>query len=293
MPYGSATSLLTSRRSGSLGLLNQVNAHPTFENSQWQIEADLVATTAERQDILNELWPNSIISRVECELESAGLVIVPSQFVASDLQSRGLASTQLVIAPYGVEFPINLDRRWSDRPDMLKVLYVGHVGYRKGLRYLAEAVRAMGSRIQLTIAGPRVNRSHILERIPGSFRYVGTVDRSSLTELYKSADVFVLPSLAEGMARVVLEAMSYGLPVVVTPNAGCNEVVRNGTDGYIVAPRNVPDIIQTFESFLTQVGLLERMGRSARERSRDFPWSAFASAVFDAIAARTPFFGST
>jgi len=83
-------------------------------------------------------------------------------------------------------------------------------------------------------------KSHYVEKYSNVCEFTGLVPRSKMRELYKWADVFVLPSICEGSAMVTYEALSSGLPVITTPNSG--SIVRNGIDGLIIPIRN-SDII--------------------------------------------------
>ena len=86
---------------------------------------------------------------------------------------------------------------------------------------------------------------------------------------YQWADVFVLPSICEGSATVIYEAIGYGLPVVTTPNAG--SVVRDGVEGFVVPIRDVAAIIQSLDRLSSDPQLRLEMSHRAGDRDR---WSS-------------------
>ena len=111
--------------------------------------------------------------------------------------------------------------------------------------------------------------------------YLGQVPRSQIQEEFCRADLFVLPTLAEGMALVHLEAMACGVPVITTPN--CGSVVRDGIDGFIVPIRDAQALADRMQQLLEDRSLRARMGAAARERARDFTWQRYGERLLDAL----------
>lgn len=79
-------------------------------------------------------------------------------------------------------------------------------------------------------------------------KYLGFVPDEQLTNLYKTSDLFVLPTLCEGMPTVVLEAMSYRLPIIVS-NAGATPEIVDGSNGYLIERNNVGALKKAIISF--------------------------------------------
>ena len=116
----------------------------------------------------------------------------------------------------------------------LHVLFVGQLSQRKGLSYLLRAYDAFrGPGTQLTLVGAYYGETGALAPYRDTFRHIPHLPQSDLAGLYRQADVFVFPTLIEGLGMVVLEAMATGLPVITTPN-GPADVVRDGIDGFVV-----------------------------------------------------------
>jgi glycosyltransferase involved in cell wall biosynthesis len=212
--------------------------------------------------------------------QSVDLIIAPSDFVRAAILSYGADPRRVITVPYG------LNERWFEHtahPAPGRVLFVGNVGLGKGSHYLAEAARILQRRrmaCEVRVVGPRCRKmiSHPAFRGP---HYVGHVPRTRVIDEFLRADVFVLPTLCEGMARAHLEAMACGVPVVTTPN--CGSVVRDGIDGFIVPIRDAEAVADRIELLVTDRQLRARLGRNARERAREFTWERYGERLFAAF----------
>jgi len=104
---------------------------------------------------------------------------------------------------------------------------------RKGIQYLLQAAKRLSStRVEFIVAGHVGIAKRIISEAPVSVKFIGRVTRDRTAEVYRSADVFVLPTISDGFAITQLEAMAHGLPVIASPN--CGRVVDEGVDGLIV-----------------------------------------------------------
>ncbi len=111
--------------------------------------------------------------------------------------------------------------------------------------------------------------------------FLGRVPRSEMCRQYASADVFVLPSLAEGSAESIYEAMACGLPIVTTVSAG--SVVRHGVEGLIVPERDPNALATAIQQIVEDRDLRERMSIAARERARDYTWGGYGTRLIGAL----------
>jgi glycosyltransferase involved in cell wall biosynthesis len=101
----------------------------------------------------------------------------------------------------------------------------------------------------------------------------------------RTCDVFCLPSIVEGRALVVQEAMSAGLPVIVTPHTGTDDVVRGGHNGFIV-PIRAPEAIAAKLAWCAENRpALAEMGREAQRGAAEFTWSAYGRTIVAALQA--------
>jgi glycosyltransferase involved in cell wall biosynthesis len=118
----------------------------------------------------------------------------------------------------------------------------------------------------------------ILAAHDGNFRHIEQVPKHEVHRLFRTADVFLFPSLSEGSAYVVYEAMACGLPVITTQASG--SVVRDELDGFIVPERSSEAIAQKLDILLRNADLRKEMGLSGRELIlKNYTWSHYGSRV--------------
>ena len=210
--------------------------------------------------------------------------VCPSPAVQRDLETNfGFASDRGSVVPYGI------DEHWLDlrpRPVPGRVLFVGTAGLRKGLHYLAlasEELATRGLRCEYVVAGDVATRiaNHPACR---HLRFLGRIPRRQVFEEFSTADVFVLPTLAEGSAEATYEALASGLPVVTTSAAG--SVVRDGVEGYLVSERDPSALADAVERVVENRLLRAKLASAARARARDYTLSQYGGRL---VAALTSF----
>jgi glycosyltransferase involved in cell wall biosynthesis len=176
----------------------------------------------------------------------------------------------------------------------LSVLCVGRLVPQKGLDMLMEAVdvlarRDVDIRLVLVGSGPleaslrrKVRHLGLEERV----RFEGAVGQDDIGRYYAEADLFCLPSFAEGVPVVLMEAMATGRPVVATRIAGVPELVDDGVSGLLVAPGSVEQLVTALERLASSTELRERMGLAGRQKvEQDFDSRRCAEQAADAFRA--------
>jgi glycosyltransferase involved in cell wall biosynthesis len=160
-------------------------------------------------------------------------------------------------------------------PGRFRVLIVGQIGQRKGISYLLRGYRTFqGPGTYLTLVGEYSGDPEALAPYRNLFHHISHVPQGVLADLYRQADVFVFPTLIEGLGLVVLEAMSSGLTVITTPN-GPGDLVRDGIDGFLVPPRDAEAITEKLEFLRSNPERRAQMGRNARQRALSFTWEEY------------------
>lgn len=238
---------------------------------------------------VTDVTPAHRIEKMRAEYAIADWICVPSQFVAKTFLERGVPSERIRVTPYGADiaFWSGAERNRIHGPTC--IVYTGAIMLRKGFWYLIEAWRRSALKdAELLLIGPVSPECEpMMRELPSGVRYLGYMGHGELRDLYAHADAYVLPSLEEGMARSILEAMAAGLPVIVTEETGITDIMRADEDGWVVPSRNVEALAQAFrEVAASREGACAR-GRSARERVRPFTWerygdeaAAFATRIF-------------
>ncbi|MEA5570392.1 glycosyltransferase family 4 protein [Calothrix sp. UHCC 0171] len=206
------------------------------------------------------------------------IFIVPSSFVVKGLQEFGVSPEKCQIVPYAV------GDSWfklKNNPQKNRILFVGTAELRKGIHILGMAAKKLSHRnYEFRVAGgvSDIIRNH---KLTEKINFVGRVPRSQIHQEFMQADIFVLPTLVEGSAEVVYEALAAGLPVITTEAAG--SVIRDGIEGFIIPERNSEILANRIEELLENRELRDRMAIAARERAKDFTWDKYAERVINVV----------
>jgi glycosyltransferase involved in cell wall biosynthesis len=99
---------------------------------------------------------------------------------------------------------------------------------------------------------------------------LGWIDSDKRNELLLKADLFILPSYNEALPMALLEAMAWGLPVIVTPVGGIPEVVTADENGLLVTPGDIQQLSSAMQSLITNEDLRLRLGDAARASAIEF-----------------------
>ncbi len=194
------------------------------------------------------------IERAEWAL--ADMILCGSEFVKEGVTHSGGPTEKCVVVPYGVEkFVARAERKAHGGP--LRVLSVGEAGIRKGLTYLAEAAESLGGKVECRWIGAVSLQPEARESVGRHVNLHGIVPHSQIANHFEWADVFCLPSICEGSATVIYEALMSGVPVVTTPNAG--SIVRDGVDGLIVPIRSSEALAAALQRLHGDRNLLAQM----------------------------------
>ncbi len=180
-----------------------------------------------------------------------------------------------------------------------RVLYVGLLTPRKGVLDLLEASRVLRDRgldHELWLLGGIPDEGPeaaepVLAAAEGHAVLLGTRAPEAMPEVYRSADVFCLPSWWEAMPLSVLEAMASGLPVVATEVGDVSRLVIDGQDGFVSPPQTPELLAESLRKLIEDPEAARRMGASARSRAvSTFSSGATAraiSALYDEVTGRS------
>jgi glycosyltransferase involved in cell wall biosynthesis len=168
------------------------------------------------------------------------------------------------------------------------ILFVGRLVPEKGVFDLLEAYAKLESGVQsevgLVFAGDGISKGELARRAkhisPGIVCFSGFAQREELAGFYALADLLVLPTHSDPWGLVVNEAMSCGLPIIVTSVAGCSaDLVEDGWNGYVVPPRDVEKLSMAIDSVTRQHELRKKMGAYSLERIQSYSPDACADGL--------------
>lgn len=273
------------RRTEGVRVLNYPIAHHRYIQ-------DFVTEEAERepgfaQTLPNwNLQPSWVEPRLDAECALADRILVGSTFARDSFVSEGIPAEKLLVVPYGAAIDrFKPARDFADKADEFRLLFVGQISQRKGISYLLRAYETFhGLGTRLTLIGGFYGDDSALAPYRNLFEHIPHLPQMDLINHYQRADVFVFPSLIEGLGLVVLEAMACGLPVITTPN-GPGDIVRDGVDGFVVPIRNPDAIVEKLEYLRANPEHRREMGINARQRALEFSWAAYQHRGVEALTA--------
>lgn len=218
------------------------------------------------------------------ELELADLIFVPSNFVKQSIIDIGIPAEKIRVNVFGA--PIEYFKPTEKTDTVFRAIFVGGIGPRKGVHYIIQAWKELNlPNAELLLVGVDLfPEGWLKEHIKGAnIRFVSSVPHHQLNSYYASADVFVFPSLAEGLALVQLEAMACGLPIISTPNAGAEDIVEDGKNGFLIPIRDTEALKEKIMYLYTHPDEKWAMGKAARATAEKFTWKRYQDYLLDAI----------
>jgi glycosyltransferase involved in cell wall biosynthesis len=182
--------------------------------------------------------------------------------------------TKFRVARSGVDPTLYAPRSFRDNPCPFEILFVGRLVPVKGLFILIAALDRLvreGRQVRLHFAGDGPDRAGLARDVAdrGLNQHVvfeGWQNPDGVRALYQQADIFVLPSFAEGIPVVLMEAMAMEIPCVTTRITGIPELIRDQVDGFLVTPSSDEELAAAIARLMDDSKLRRELGRSARQR---------------------------
>ena len=269
------------------GMLFQMHPHPETMRTLLQEE---IAAHPDCAASLQQEWelnlPPEDFNRLVTETTMPVRSLAASSFTRQSLIDHGVPASSIRVVPYGIDLetfrPDARSLRSVEGP--LKLLFVGRMNQRKGIKYLLQALALLpDADLQLTVCGRVMDGLDLFQSAGSRVRVTPSVSTKALTEAYKQADLFILPSIAEGFGQVLLEALASGLPVLATTHTAAPDLIRDGREGFIVEPRRPDQIAERIQWALNHRQELLQMRFAARSCAERFPWARFHDGVTQSV----------
>ena len=265
-------------------ILFQVHPHPLTVKRILQEEIQLVPQAKKSLgDEAEMVLKGELLEQLVAEPEMADSIVVASSFTKTSLIENGIDEKIIKVIPYGVDFGnFNTLKRERKNSGNINLIFVGNIIQRKGVSYLLDAMRLLKSKnINLTLIGRKADR--VLLKDYSDMTNINiklNISQKELSEELNKSDIFVFPSLIEGFALVILEAMASGLPVITTNNTSGADIIKDGEHGYIVPVRSAESIAEKIESFIKDKKYFE-MGLNAERKAKEYSWEIFRKNISD------------
>nr|WP_145160008.1 glycosyltransferase family 4 protein [Paenibacillus terrae] len=229
-----------------------------------------------------------MVKRKLQEYDMADYILVPSEFVYQSMIDNGVSEKKLLLVPYGYDSKLfKRDTQIMKSDERLRLLFVGQIGHRKGLKYLLEAVKNIKQKrpeapLELVLVGG-IDNDFVpyLNKYSNLYRHIDFVPQRKLVELYNSSHIFVFPSLCEGSAVVTYEALGSGLPQIVTFNAG--SVISDNEEGIIIPPRDTAALEKAILHLMDNPAEIKRMEQNAINKAKEFTWEKYGDRLISTL----------
>jgi glycosyltransferase involved in cell wall biosynthesis len=232
-----------------------------------------------------EYWSERLI------LRHASKVIVCSDKTRLDVEHMGVAGDKIqVIHPTG----LYKNEKLPVRSDQKRILFVGNIEPRKGLSVLIEALGMLkGIEFTLDIVGGHFKQEGHYNYLKNSVKNLGITDRvvfhgkvesDAMKDFYRKANIFAFPSLHEGYGMVLLEAMSFGLPIIASNIAPITEILKSPDNGYLFSVANARALAVYLKELLEDHKMQTEIGKRNFEVSRNFAsWDQVVRQTYQAL----------
>lgn len=225
-------------------------------------------------------------ARQQEEWRHADRIVCNSAFLQRMIESAGGPAQRCAVVPLGYAPPEPNEASELGRHDSktLRVLFVGDDGLRKGLGVAVDAIEQLGfGADSFRVAGSPELTEAGKKWLTQRATHLGRLSRSGMAEQYAWADVVVLPSFSDTFGLVVLEAMSRGVPVVLTPNTGAADVVRHRENGIVVPVGDVEALAKAFDELHSDRNFLAHLSQNASAASRSWDLNSYGERLVNAL----------
>jgi glycosyltransferase involved in cell wall biosynthesis len=239
------------------------------------LEVKKILKSENKKNNLYSNFPyNSLIKNELSEYKNADKIILHSQFAINSFLSRNFNIKKLIYLPLGVYREINLKKKYKKQKI---ILYLGQVSVRKGIHYLIKAfLKLKNNNFELHIAGPVQNDMKVIldyiDNKKNIFIY-GKVSDSKKKELFMKASIFCLPTLEDGFAKVILEALQYRNFLLCSNYSAAPEIIKKYKKGLIVNPRNINNFASKINKSIKLCNRDEPQSSSLKKLNEIYNWN--------------------
>ena len=223
------------------------------------------------------------VATLKTSAKRAQAVIVSSKFEYEDALEFGIAKEKIHIIPMGIE--VGKVEKDQNATEQLQILFVGRIARVRRIELLLQAVSQLNFPFHLTIAGGEEKTSSVTSagylneikrltkqlNLENKVTFVGKKTPQELKALYKSADIFVYPSLYENFGQPLLEAAAHGLPLISTSVGIARDIIIEGETGYQISgkPEEIKDRIDSLRDSNLRLQMGQRIQNEVKNR---FDW---------------------
>lgn len=272
----SLNSIKAARKKGMTTIVERGSTHILYQNN-------ILKEEYEKFSINFSIHP-TVINKELKEYEEADYISIPSYFVKNSFIAQGVSENKLIMNPYGTSDRfVQKGHSLGRERDKFIIVYLGTLSIRKGLLYLFQALHQLNipvNKIEVWFIGSIAEelKPTIEMYRKDNWKFFGHINHYELGDYLSQCDVGIQPSVEEGLSMVIPQLMACGVPVIVTPNSGGENVVSGDVNGFVVPIRNPAAISEKIEALYNDRKKLESMKRSAADSIKNgFTWNDYGA----------------
>lgn len=230
-------------------------------------------------------WFTQLLSK---DIWNNSSYIVANSSSLRDLCTKFSSTKDIKILTNGVDTDVFFPPKNKDyhTKNNVELLYISRLTWQKGIETLIRACGILNMRgiknYNLTVVGDGHLKSAMLAlidefKIRDKVNFLGWKNLEELPKIYRSADVFILPSVMEGMPSVALQAIASGLPIIVSRVEGFEEILEEGFNGFSAAYNNPEEFADAIEKLIKSPELRIKMSQRSITKAKQFSWESIAS----------------
>ena len=252
-------------------------------NKQYGLRLDTIENSKNIPDKIQ--W----YGKLRNEPSYCNYLLVYSLYQKKQLIKEGFPENKIIQIPISSAVEQTYLQNKIKGNDKIVFLYVGNVNYYKGIRTLIDAwklvIQKYNHTIELVIAGDIFDEFKVeLEQIPPNIKIKGYLFKKELIETYEMADVFIMPSYNDSYGQVVVEALSFTIPVICSPNVGASDLIVQFETGIVYNdPFNIEELANSISYFIENPKEIKRMSENIRNSNLSFSRETEKKVALDVI----------
>lgn len=213
--------------------------------------------------------PTGVWRQILDDINLSDLVIVNSHFVLKTFNYLKFPKKKIKVLYQGISKKfiryLPKKRLFADEKKIVNILFAGAIEKRKGLDEIQKTIKKLNNNFSLKFAGQITKKFRYKYKelfLDKRVKYLGSLTQKELAEEMSNSDIFLFPSLAEGSANVIFEAMASGCAIITTPNSG--SIVKNNHNGFIINPGDTFQLKQKLNYLINNKKKIRLFGKNAQ-----------------------------
>jgi len=263
------------KQKGIVTIIDRGSSHMLYQTA-------VIKEEYEKFGINTEVAHPKIIEKELTEYQEADYISVPSLFVKRTFLDEGIPEEKIIHVPYGVH--LSEFKPLPKADNVFRIIYAGGMTLAKGVQYLLKAFYQLNlPNSELLLVGSIHDEvKPIFKQYQGYYRWVNHVPQRELYKYYSQASCFALMSLEEGLALVLVQAMACGLPLICTTNTGCEDLIEDDKEGFIIPIRDIEALKEKILFFYKNPKKYTEMGQLAKRKvQRRFTWDDYGHGIIN------------